>query len=163
MFSPPLGPAIYPRAVAPNRRPYRTLDGHISALIHNDKQWNAFVGAVRPPWAKDPGFATLALRAKRIDAVYALLADTLAERATQDWLLLFQSLDIPASPLRTPAELFDDSHLNAVGLIETVETQWGPVRFPSVPTWFSRTPGRVGGGPPELGAHTEEVLRELNM
>ena len=49
MFDPPLGPAIYPRAVAPNRRPYRTKDGHISALIYNDKQWSAFVDAVRPP------------------------------------------------------------------------------------------------------------------
>src|SRR5260370_40653513 len=51
MFSPPLGPAIYPRAVAPNRKPYKTSDGHIAALIYNDKQWSAFVGAVQPPWA----------------------------------------------------------------------------------------------------------------
>src|SRR5215813_8165238 len=69
MFSPPLGPAIYPRAVAPNRRPYRTSDGYISALIYNDKQWSAFVGAVRPPWAGDPRFATLELRARQIDTV----------------------------------------------------------------------------------------------
>src|ERR1700733_8058882 len=32
MFDPPLGPAIYPRAVAPNRRPYPTKDGLVSAL-----------------------------------------------------------------------------------------------------------------------------------
>jgi crotonobetainyl-CoA:carnitine CoA-transferase CaiB-like acyl-CoA transferase len=51
MFTPPLGPAIYPRAVAPNRKPYRTRDGYISALIYNDKQWTTFVDAVRPPCA----------------------------------------------------------------------------------------------------------------
>jgi crotonobetainyl-CoA:carnitine CoA-transferase CaiB-like acyl-CoA transferase len=163
LFDPPLGPAIYPRAVAPNRRPYRTKDGHIAALIYNDKQWSAFVGAVRPPWASDPLYATLEMRARRIDTVYALIADTLKERTTQEWLELFRSLDIPAAPLRTPAELFDNPHLKAVGLFETVDTPQGPVRFPGVPTWFSRTPGRVAGAAPELGAHTQEVLEELGL
>jgi len=163
MFSPPLGPAIYPRAVAPNRRPYRTKDGHIAALIYNDKQWTAFVGAVQPPWAGDPLYATLELRARRIDTVYALIADTLKERTTQQWLDLFRSLDIPAAPLRTPDELFDNPHLKAVGLFETVDTPQGPVRFPGPPTWFSRTPGRVAGGAPELGANTREVFEELGL
>ena len=48
MFDPPLGPAVYPRTVAPNRKPYRTSDGYIAALIYNDKHWNAFIDAVRP-------------------------------------------------------------------------------------------------------------------
>jgi crotonobetainyl-CoA:carnitine CoA-transferase CaiB-like acyl-CoA transferase len=163
LFDPPLGPAIYPRAVAPNRRPYRTSDGYLSALIYNDKQWTAFVGAVKPAWASDPQFATLELRARRIDTVYALVAGTLKERTTQEWLELFRSLDIPAAPLRTPDELFDNPHLNAVGFFETVDTPRGPVRFPGVPTWFSRTPGRVAGAAPELGANTAEVLEELGL
>jgi crotonobetainyl-CoA:carnitine CoA-transferase CaiB-like acyl-CoA transferase len=163
MFSPALGPAIYPRAVAPNRRPYRTKDGHIAALIYNDKQWSAFVGSVRPPWASDPLYATLELRARRIDAVYALIADTLEERTTQEWLELFRSLDIPAAPLRTPDELFDNPHLNAVDFFQTVDTPQGPVRFPGVPTWFSRTPGRVAGAAPQLGANTREVFEELGL
>ena len=163
MFDPPLGPAIYPRAVAPNRRPYRTSDGYISALIYNDKQWSAFVGAVQPPWASDPLFATLELRARRIDTVYALVAGTLKERTTQEWLELFRSLDIPAAPLRTPDELFDNPHLNAVDFFQTVDTPHGPVRFPGVPTWFSRTPGRVAGAAPQLGANTREVFEELGL
>ena len=161
LFSPPLGPAIYPRAVAPNRRPYRTSNGYISALIYNDKQWSAFVEAVRPAWAEDPKFATLEQRARRIDSVYGLLADTIKGRTTQEWLGLFRELGIPAAPLRTPSELFDNPHLNAIGFFETVDTPLGPVRFPGVPTWFSRTPGHVAGAAPALGADTEEVLEEL--
>ena len=162
MFTPPLGPAVYPRAVAPNRRPYRTKDGQISALIYNDKQWSAFIEAVRPAWAGDQ-YATLERRARRIDAVYALVAETLQERTTEEWLALFRKLDIPAAPVRTPDELFDNPHLNAVGLFETVDTPHGPVRFPGVPTWFSRTPGRVAGPAPELGANTREVLEDLEL
>jgi len=160
LFSPPLGPAHYPRVVAPNRRPYRTRDGYVSALIYNDKQWATFVEAVQPPWASDE-LATLAQRARRIDTVYGLLAETFKERTTEEWLALFRKLGIPAAPLRTPDELFDNPHLNAVGFFETVDSSHGPLRFPGVPTWFSRTPGRVAGPAPELGAHTREVLEEL--
>ena len=115
---------------------------------------------MQPPWASDE-LATLAQRARQIDAVYGLLADTFKERTTQEWLELFRKLDIPAAPLRTPDELFDNPHLNAVGFFETVDSPHGPVRFPGVPTWFSRTPGRVAGPAPELGANTREVLEEL--
>jgi crotonobetainyl-CoA:carnitine CoA-transferase CaiB-like acyl-CoA transferase len=163
MFAPPLGPAIYPRVVAPNRRPYRTSDGQISALIYNDKQWSAFVDAVRPAWGGDPRFATLELRARQIDSVYALVGEVIKGRTTREWLELFRALEIPAAPLRTPQELFDDPHLNAVGLFETVDTPYGPVRFPGVPTWFSRTPGHVAGAAPELGADTRDVLEEIGL
>jgi crotonobetainyl-CoA:carnitine CoA-transferase CaiB-like acyl-CoA transferase len=159
MFSPPLGKANYPRAVAPNRRPYKTRDGYIAALIYNDKQWAVFVDAVKPPWATSE-LATVEQRARQIDKVYGMLADTFKERTTQEWLELFRKLGIPAAPIRTPDELFDNPHLNAVGFFETVESQFGPIRFPGIPTWFSRTPGRVAGPPPALGENTREVLEE---
>lgn len=162
MFDPPLGEALYPRAVAQNRRPYATSDGDIAALIYNDKHWNAFIDAVQPPWASEQ-YATLAQRARQIDIIYGLLAETMKERTTAQWLTLFRELEIPAAPLNTPGELFDDPHLNAVGLFETVATPDGPVRFPGVPTWLSRTPGRVAGPAPGLGADTAAVLDELGL
>jgi crotonobetainyl-CoA:carnitine CoA-transferase CaiB-like acyl-CoA transferase len=162
LFTPPLGPAHYPRAVAPNRKPYRTRDGYVAALIYNDKQWAVFVEAVKPPWATAK-LSSLEQRARQIDTVYGLLAGTFKERTTQEWLDLFHELGIPAAPLRTPDELFDNPHLNAVGFFETVQSPHGPVRFPGVPTWFSRTPGRVAGPAPELGANTRDVLDELGL
>jgi crotonobetainyl-CoA:carnitine CoA-transferase CaiB-like acyl-CoA transferase len=162
MFDPPLGPAVYPRTVAPNRRPYPTKDGRIAVLIYNDKHWSAFVNAVKPPWATEV-YATLEMRANDIDTVYGLVAETLLERTTDEWMALFRELQIPAAPINTPDALFDHPHLNAVGLFETVETPHGPVRMPGVPTWFSRTPGRIAGATRELGADTAEVLRELGL
>lgn len=161
LFTPPLGPANYPRAVAPKRRPYRTKDGYIAALIYNDKHWGLFIDAVRPAWASDE-LATLQQRASQVDKVYGLLAETMLERTTEEWLALFRKLGIPAAPLRTPDELLHNPHLNAIGFFEQVDSKYGPLRFPGVPTWFSRTPGRVAGPAPDLGAHTTEVLDELD-
>lgn len=162
MFDPPLGPAFYHRAVAPNRRPYRTKDGYIAALIYNDKHWAAFTKAVEPEWNSDL-YSTLERRARQIDTVYSLLAETMKERTTAEWLALFRELEIPASALNTPEDLFTNEHLNAVGLFQTVDTGYGPVRFPGIPTWFSRTPGGIDSGAPELGENTAEVLAELGM
>ena len=162
MFDPPLGPAVYPRTVAPNRRPYRTADGQIAALIYSDKHWKSFIDAVQPTWASEE-FASLEDRAQQIDRVYGLIAKTLEERSTAEWLALFNELEIPAAPINTPDALFEHPHLNAVGLFETVDTPYGPVRFPGVPTWFSRTPGHVRGPAPDLGADTQAVLDELGL
>jgi len=65
MFSPPTTPAHYHRAVEPNRRPYKTKDGYIAALVYNDKHWKAFTDRVQPEW-NSPEFATLEQRAKQI-------------------------------------------------------------------------------------------------
>ena len=163
MFNPPLGPAVYPRTVAPNRRPYRTSDGYIAALIYNDKHWAAFIDAVQPAWASDL-YATLERRA-RSDRHRVRVAGRNAGAANDPGMArtLLRELEIPAAALSSPAELFDDRHLNAVGFFETVDTPHGPVRFPGVPTWFSRTPGQVAGPAPELGADTAEVLEELGL
>ena len=162
MFDPPLSKAHYPRAVAPNRRPYKTKDGYVAALIYNDKHWGLFVDAVKPSWV-GPELATLAQRAQQIDKVYGLLGETFLERTTQQWLDLLQQLGIPAAPLRTTDELFDNEHLNAVGFFETIDTAQGKVRFPGVPSWFSQTPGRVAGPAPMLGADNAAVFEELGL
>lgn len=162
MFKPPLGPAHYHRVVARNRRPYKTKDGHVAALIYNDKHWAAFTAAVQPEW-NGPEFDRLEDRAKQIDFVYGLLAATFATRTTQEWLDLLTGLAIPCSPLRSTDELFDNEHLAAVGFFETVDTPTGPVTLPGVPTWFSASPGKVAGRAPRLGEHTAQVLGELGL
>jgi crotonobetainyl-CoA:carnitine CoA-transferase CaiB-like acyl-CoA transferase len=162
LFTPPLGPAHYHRAAAPNRKPYKTKDGYVAALIYNDKHWKLFTEAVKPVWVT-PEMATLEQRAQQIDTVYALLGQTFLERTTDEWLALLNNLNIPAAPLRTTDELFDNPHLNAIDFFETVESKQGPVRYPGVPTWFSRTPGKVAGPTPLVGEHTSEILAEIGM
>ena len=128
------------------------------------------LGACQVGDAHAPALRRLLRRAfltRRADEWEKLLGDAgvpgAAHRTTAEWLELLQSLGIPAAPLRTPDELFDNAHLNAVGFFETVESEHGPVRFPGVPTWFSRTPGRVAGPAPELGTHTQQVLDEAGV
>ncbi|MCG8311938.1 MAG: CoA transferase [Pseudomonadales bacterium] len=162
LFDPPIGPANYHRAVARNRRPYQTKDGYISALVYNDKHWSLFMDAVKPHWASDE-YATLEQRAKQINKIYGFLGETFKERTTDEWLSLFRELGIPAAPLRTPDELFDNPHLNAVDFFQTVPSPYGNIRFPGVPTGFSKSPGKVAGPAPLTGQDTDAILEELGL
>ncbi len=162
IFDPPIGPAHYHRVVAPNRKPYKTRDGYVAALVYNDKHWRAFIDAVQPAWAS-PELDTLEKRAKQIERVYSLLGETFATRTTQEWIDLLDELHIPVSPINSTDDLFKNEHLNAIGFFEEVDSDYGKLRFPGVPTWFSASPGKVHGPAPALGEHTDEVLGELGL
>lgn len=158
LFDPELGPAHYHRAVSSNRRPYKTKDGYLAALIYNDKHWNAFMEALAPEWRSDE-FDTLKKRAKNVDRIYRLLGETFAERTTQEWLDFLEPLQIPCARVKSTDELFDDPHLNAIGFFEEIESEQGTIRYPGVPTWFSATPGQVAGPTPRLGQHNDEIIK----
>jgi len=53
-----------------------------------------------------------------------------------------------------------DPHLRSLGYFEPLETKEGTLRFPGVPTWFSKTPARIREAGPRLGEHTAQVLQE---
>ena len=156
VFDPPMGPAHYHRAVSPNRKPYPTKDGHVAALIYNDKQWAAFMQAVKPDW-ESPEYATLQQRAQHIDTVYGLLGDTFAQRTTAEWIELLETNEIPCAPVNSTDDLFDDEHLREIGFFQSVESETGTVRYPGIPTWFSGTPGTITSPTPRLDEHSAQV------
>lgn len=161
VFDPPLGPAEYPRATSPERRPYKTRDGYVAVLIYTDKQWRAFFDAIgNPDWSRDPMFATLTLRTENITAVLGKLSEVMKERNTEDWIKLFGERAIPAMPILSPQDLLDDPHLDAIGFWERRDTAHGQMRFPGIPTRFFETPGAIGNPGPALGSDSRSILAE---
>ena len=162
-YEPSRGPTGYPRALSPDRRPYRTRDGWVGALPYTDAQWAAlFEIAKRPDLAEDPRFATLPSRLAHIDEVYATLGELLAERTTAEWLEAFDAANIPSMPVNHPDQLIDDPHLAATGFWQTVEhPDLGTLRFPGIAAQFSKTPGAIRRAAPALGEHSVEVLTEI--
>src|SRR5450756_419526 len=58
-YDPPLDHGGYARLLSRHRRPYRTSDGYICALIYNDKQWRSFAESIgQPGLLDDPRFAS---------------------------------------------------------------------------------------------------------
>lgn len=164
LFDPPIGDPGYRRATTPHRRPYRTADGYVSALIYNDKQWRRFVAiAGSPEVLQDARFATLETRALHIDDVYEAVGRVMPGRSTADWIAALQEAGIPAVPVKSLKDVMDDPHLAQTGFFQTRDTKEGRVRFPGIPTGFSKTPGNIREAGPRLGEHTVEILEELGL
>jgi crotonobetainyl-CoA:carnitine CoA-transferase CaiB-like acyl-CoA transferase len=163
-FEPPVGPPGYQRQLARERRPYRTRDGHVCALIYNDKQWGAFLRLIgrEDLMRDDPRFRSVSSRADDIDHVYGFVARELATRTSAEWMALFEEGDIPCAPLNDLETIFEDPHLTATGFFEIREhPSEGAVRVMAAPERFSRTPPDNSRLAPRLGEHTAEILREL--
>ena len=162
-YRPATGSVGYPRMLARERAPFATRDGYLCALIYNDKHWRSFYRLLgrEDELALDPRLRTIGSRTEHVQALYAMVADILLTRTTDEWLTLFNGADIPAMPLSTLDSLMDDPHLRAIGYFEPMEhPSEGPIwQMRPAATW-SESPPDIRRLAPRLGEHSAEVLRE---
>jgi crotonobetainyl-CoA:carnitine CoA-transferase CaiB-like acyl-CoA transferase len=152
----------YERVLSEHRKPYRTKDGYIGLLPYTAGQWSRFFEAAgRPEMAADPRVTDPALRSRKIDELYGLLAEIVAERTTAEWVELLRAADLPMTPVLSPEDLLDDEHLRALRFFQREEhPSEGEVRTIGIPVRFSRTPGDVRRLAPRLDENREEILSE---
>ena len=166
LFEPPLGPAGYKRSLSPDRRPYRTQDGHICTLIYNDKHWRSFFSAIGDPdrFEADPRFSSQGARLQHIDDVYGYLATILEKRRTQEWMELFERHDIPAAPMYSVPDILQDDHIVKTDFVRKVQhSSEGPLLSTAIPTEWFGSPLDEPREAPRLGEHSYEVLLEAGF
>jgi crotonobetainyl-CoA:carnitine CoA-transferase CaiB-like acyl-CoA transferase len=162
-FDPPLDGGGYQRHLSPDRKPYRTRDGHVCTMIYNDRQWRNFCRAVGWPdlVETDPRFASHATRTRHIDAILAMLSELFLTRTTAEWLEVLAAADLPVTPVHTLDSIFDDPHVKATGFFqEEAHPSEGPVRRMAVPMRFSAAGEAERAPAPNLGENTASILAE---
>lgn len=165
-YAEPIGEMGYNRALAPERRPYKTADGFIAVLPYSDRHWRSFfeaIGAAQS--ADDPRFANASERSRHVRLLYAMIAEAMPAKTTFEWLETFGRADVPAVPVNTLEDLKVDPHLEEVRFFETYDhPSEGPVITTAVPVKYAATPGDACRlPPPRLGEHTREVLLEAGL
>ena len=96
------------------------------------------------------------------DRVAAELRELFRTRTRAEWVALLHEADVCAGPVLGLDEVVRDPQLVRRGLFAEIEhPKLGPVRQVAFPVQLSETPARLRTPPPELGEHTDEVLRGL--
>jgi crotonobetainyl-CoA:carnitine CoA-transferase CaiB-like acyl-CoA transferase len=141
---------------------FRARDGYLMIGAGNERLWKAFCEVLEAPeWAHDPRYASNAQRvACRAELVREIEA-RLQKASRDEWVSRFAAAGLAVGPINDIGQVFDDPQVRFREMaVEVDHPTAGRIRLPGIPVKFATTPGRVQGPPPNLGEHTDEVLRE---
>jgi crotonobetainyl-CoA:carnitine CoA-transferase CaiB-like acyl-CoA transferase len=85
-------------------------------------------------------------------------------RTSAEWIELLNKAGVPCGPIYTIDQVYADPQVEHLGLAQPVKTtNKSALRMARQPVSLSRTPSRLAAPPPELGEHTDAVLKEFGF
>jgi len=146
-------------------RVYETRDGLIAVACLNNRQRRAMrdVLAVEDSTVEGISYDWFSEEVRQAHrANVAVLEERFRERTMDEWIEVLDAGDVPCGPVNFPEELFGHPHVEANGLMVTMEHPvLGAIQMPASPMRMSGTPLEGGTPPPALGQHVREVLKEI--
>jgi crotonobetainyl-CoA:carnitine CoA-transferase CaiB-like acyl-CoA transferase len=142
----------------------KTRDGHVAVIIPTDDMWARFCAAIdRPDLRLREDLATVRLRSERFRDVIRPEAELWTSQRTRAEVVDEMTRHgLPAGEVQTVDEVYHCPQLSQRQMfLEIDDGVTGAKRIPRTPLLFSDYELPPNMTPPQLGADTECVLREL--
>jgi crotonobetainyl-CoA:carnitine CoA-transferase CaiB-like acyl-CoA transferase len=111
---------------------------------------------------EDPRFTSNAARCQHRGEFIPILEEIFASDTSEHWITLCTENDVPACKVNSLPEVFAMDQVKAIGSVaEWEHPVHGKFRTLSPVLRMSASPASLRIPPPGLGAHTDEVLRQL--
>ncbi|MGN6305229.1 MAG: CaiB/BaiF CoA transferase family protein [Mesorhizobium sp.] len=141
---------------------FATADGEIAIAPSNDAFYVKLVKALGLEGALgDPAYATNALRVARRPEVNAIIERRTRSESSAHWIEVLNKAGIPCGPVYGIGEAFADPQVRSQGIAVEAHCKSGPVAIVSQPIRGDDVASTLRLPPPELGEHTEIILREI--
>jgi crotonobetainyl-CoA:carnitine CoA-transferase CaiB-like acyl-CoA transferase len=141
---------------------FAVADGHLVLAIGADRQWQRFCRATdRQAWAADPRFATNPQRVAHRQALHDLLAALLAQRTLGEWSPLLAAAEVPHARVVPLDAALESDWARYRGMTRELTDRAGRrYRVLGSPIHWHQQPELPATAPPDLGEHTDDVLRD---
>ena len=151
---------------APAYRLYECQDEWFMLACGNATFWNKFCIALgRVDLMTDlrfEGAPWSIIKEEHRNALTDILADTFRQKPRAYWLDLLAAADVPCAPVSRREEFMEDPQVLHNQMIVTVDDpQFGRTRQMGIPITLVENPTAIIEPAPQLGEHTDTVLREL--
>jgi crotonobetainyl-CoA:carnitine CoA-transferase CaiB-like acyl-CoA transferase len=140
---------------------YPTSDGWISITCGNDRLFAKLAAALgRPGLADDVAYADTGARLGNSETLSRELSDVLLGESTSYWMAEFDRAGVPAAPVRTVRQALASEDVRRRSLLTHLpHPRYGTVPDIAPPFRLSATPTVAPVVAPDVGEHTEQVLR----
>jgi formyl-CoA transferase len=144
---------------------YPCKDGYVLIAGNADSLYQRLMTAIgRADLRDDPALARNDGRAAQMERIDDAIAAYTSGFSQEEILREMEKAEVPAGRIYSAADIADDPHFQARGMIESVIAGDGePLKVPGIVPKLSATPGRIRSAAPKLGEHTDEILRELKF
>jgi crotonobetainyl-CoA:carnitine CoA-transferase CaiB-like acyl-CoA transferase len=141
---------------------FEASDGVFNLGASGDGNWIRLCEVLeRRDWIEDAEFKTEPLRVKHRERVTAGLAGIFRLRTVDEWVTLLNKAGVPAGPVYTVPQVFEDAQVKHLNVTASLMTDSGKeMQYITQPVVLDRTPSKVVAPAPRWGQHTDEVLRE---
>ncbi len=140
---------------------FRAGEGHLLLAVNAEKHYRLLFQALgREEVLADPRFADWTLRYENREALRAIIEEALADADAATWERRLTGAGVPCACVRRVDEAIAHRQVEARGLLQEVETAWGPLRLATSGFRLAHGGARLDRPPPALGEHTEEILAE---
>src|SRR5262249_43356976 len=135
----------------------------IAILSVTQAHWVAIAATLEhPEWCDDPRFANYFVRVKNMDELDRLIAEQTSRLQKDALCERLVRARVPCAPVRELAEVIDDPHLHATGMLRWFEhPEHGRILVHGSPLVFKDEAPVTYAPSRKLGEDTRAVLEEL--
>jgi formyl-CoA transferase len=144
---------------------FKTKDGYINIATAGQKTWQRFCEAVGATALMErPEYKTAEARSKNRDALSPEIDKYLAAATSAEWVERLNKAGVPSGPIYAIDQVFADPQVKHLGIVQSVTMKdKSRMRLLGQPVGLSRTPSRLATRPPDLGEHTNAILKEFGF